>query len=338
MKQAGATPGIGGPTAGAARIPQHVVLRTGAGSLPSAPVIQGLQRLGCRVIAADADPLSVGFLCADEYAVIPPARSPEFKPSVLDVCRERGVDVILPAVNEEISVLDSFRDDLRAHGVTLVAPNRAAIAVCLDKLLTARALERLDLPGPRTVDAQAGWNEPFPCVAKPRAGRGSRGVVVVESRVHLEFLREQWTEPYVLQEFLAGEEFTIDMVATHEGELRMATARRRLRVSAGISVAGEITSVRPFQPFLERLTRELLLTGPSCVQCIHDVDGTPRFTDLNPRLGGGVALSLAGGTPILEGTLAWVEGSPIEEAFDRGLGMRFLRRYEEVYLAPSHPV
>lgn len=319
--------------------PRHVVLRTGAGSLPSAPVIHGLQRLGCRVVAADADPLSVGFLCADEYAVIPRASSPGFCDAVLDLCEQRRIDVILPAVNEEIAELDAVRDALRARGITLVAPPAAAIAVCLDKLRTAEELARLDIPGPRTVAAErADGVGGYPCVAKPRAGRGSRGFVIVDSRAHLEILRGQWDEPFVLQERLRGEEYTIDLLATRTGELRVASARRRLRVSAGISVAGEIVSVRPFLPWLERLTLGLSLTGPACVQCFLGDDGVPRFTDLNPRLGGGVALTLAGGAPLLEGVLAWVEGLPIASAVDVGVGMRFLRRYEEVYLAPGDSV
>ena len=54
------------------------ILRTGAGSLPSPPVIDGFRALGCRVVAADADPLSVGFTGADASAVIPYAKDEEF--------------------------------------------------------------------------------------------------------------------------------------------------------------------------------------------------------------------------------------------------------------------
>ncbi|MFQ5655869.1 MAG: ATP-grasp domain-containing protein, partial [Planctomycetota bacterium] len=135
--------------------------------------------------------------------------------------------------------------------------------------------------------------------------------------------------------WVEGEELTFDLLADPQGELRMACARRRLRVSAGISVAGEIVSSAPFLGLLERIVRGIPLPGPSCLQCNVGRDGEAMFTDLNPRLGGGVALALAGGTPILGGILAGLRGEPIRRSFDAGVGLRFLRKYDEVYLEPG---
>lgn len=311
------------------------ILRTGAGSLPSPPVIDGLRRLGCRVIAADADPLSVGFFSADEFAVIPRADAPGFRAEILSLCESRKVDMILPAVNEELEQLNGFRNELSERGVSLVAPPAETLEACLDKQATAQALARIGLCGPRTVPAEEVPPDlQPPWIGKPRRGRGSRGVTRLEDGAALDFYRGRLVEPCVIQELLPGEEYTCDLLADRDGELRMATVRKRLKVSAGISVAGEIVSVDPFRASLELLTRELPLPGPSCVQFFWTEGEEPRFTDLNPRLGGGVALAIAAGVPLLEGILALVAGEPIPSSFNAGVGMRFLRRYEEVYLDP----
>ena len=312
------------------------VLRTGAGSLPSAPVIVGLRELGCTVIAADADPLSVGFYDADAAAVIPRADAPEFVDALLDLCARERIDTILPAVNEEIVILTRERERFAAAGVSIVAPESAVVEVCLDKLATVEALRAIGVEAPETrvigPDLEAADSFRYPAIAKPRAGRGSRGVAEIADAAELRARIPEWREPMVLQERLDGDEYTIDLLADAEGQLCQASVRRRLKVNAGISVAGEIVSPEPFIDALEVLTRELRLVGPSCVQGKLDAAGRPCFYDINPRLGGGVALSLRAGTPILAGILALLRGDPIPRAIGAGVGTRFLRKYEEVYL------
>ena len=314
------------------------ILRTGAGSLPSPPVIEGLRDLGCRVVAADAEPLSVGFTCADAHAVIPRADDPLFPSVIMDLCREEKINAILPAVNEEIPRFLEMADTLRVAGIGLMTPGASAVETCLDKRKTARALAENGLYGPSTWSARDARERDlsFPVVVKPRRGRGGRGVVVAKGRRELLFFLDQAEEEVIVQALLLGTEHTIDLFCTQEGELRMASARRRLRVNNGVSVAGEIVPIAPFLPHLERLTERLELGGPTCVQCFLDDEGSPHFFDLNPRLGGGVALSLQGGTPILEGIVAALRGEPIPCIIGPGVGLRFLRKYTEVYLDERH--
>lgn len=306
------------------------VLRTGVGSLPSLGVLRGLQALGCRVVGVDADPDAVGFHFSDAHEVIPRADDPTFTAAMLDLCERERVDVILPAVNEELEPLDAARDALAACGTAVVAPVAATVRLCLDKLAAARELERLGLPTPAT-ELPDGPPVPFPVIVKPRWGRGSRGVARADDHDELRYHLDRATEPVVVQAFVAGEELSCDLLADPDGELRMLSVRRRLRVSAGISVAGEVVAPDPVLLWLERLTRELRLTGPACVQCIIDAEGIPQLTDLNPRFGGGVALSLEAGTPLLSGVLAMVRGEEIPRVVGAGVGRRFQRFYGEVY-------
>lgn len=317
------------------------VLRTGAGSLPTPPVIEGLRRLGCRVIAADAEPLSVGFASADASVVIPRADDSAFRSEILKICAQEGVDIVLPAVNEEILALCSFRGELQDLGVYLVAPATGVARSCLDKWQADECLRNAGLETPQTqllaspdaTDSDAAWE--YPVIVKPRQGRGSRGVVVVRDAAELAQVRARASEECIVQARMTGQEYTADLLANSRGGLRMAGVRQRLRVSAGISVAGELVNSDPFFSALDQLTRRLELVGPSCVQFFWEPGRQPCFTDLNPRLGGGIALTLAGGTPLLHGILALAAGSPIPKVLNQGVGMKFLRRYDEVYLAPG---
>jgi carbamoyl-phosphate synthase large subunit len=182
----------------------------------------------------------------------------------------------------------------------------------------------------------------YPLIIKPRSGRGSRGVVTVADDEELRFHLARRTDEVIIQEKLEGEEYSIDLLADANGELRMVSTRRRLRVNAGISIVGEIAESTPFLADLERLTSGLKLSGPACVQCFLDADNQPAFTDLNPRLGGGVALSLRGGTPLLKGILMAIDGEEIPRVLDAGVGLRFLRTYDEIYVesgprSPARP-
>ncbi|MFQ5654820.1 MAG: ATP-grasp domain-containing protein, partial [Planctomycetota bacterium] len=182
------------------------ILRTGAGSLPSPPVIEGLRSLGCRVIAADVDPVSVGFTCADSWRPIPRANAPAFGASILSLCREERVDAILPAVNEEIPRLADIREELEGRGTALIAPTAAAIEVCLDKALTTQALRGLDVPTPEIWDPAQGTaaleGVRFPALIKPRSGRGSRGIRRLRDREELSFHLARAGEPVVVQRWV----------------------------------------------------------------------------------------------------------------------------------------
>ena len=63
----------------------------------------------------------------------------------------------------------------------------------------------------------------FPLVIKPRTGRGSRGLGIIESESQLEEYLKRDTygvNNLLVQEFIGGSEFTVSVVVWRDGEVQ----------------------------------------------------------------------------------------------------------------------
>jgi carbamoyl-phosphate synthase large subunit len=94
----------------------------------------------------------------------------------------------------------------------------AALDLILDKLSLARHCAGI-VHVPRTEPFDAAidpgtWS--YPVVVKPRTGSGSRGIVTVGSAAALAALER--SDELILQEFLPGEEYSIDVLADAHGD------------------------------------------------------------------------------------------------------------------------
>ena len=86
------------------------ILMTGAGA-PGAPGIIHclLQEPSFTVIAADKDSQATGRYLTHDFVQIPEAGDPDFIHTVLQVCRDKNIDIILPLVTRELSRLASSK-------------------------------------------------------------------------------------------------------------------------------------------------------------------------------------------------------------------------------------
>lgn len=314
------------------------ILRTGAGSAVAPFVIGALRAAGARVIAADMNRLSVGFAFADRALAIPPARDPGFVPALLDACVREQVDVLFPDVDEELGPVARARAAFEERGVRVLLSPADVLARCTDKRQFAAELGRLGLPSPRVyapheVTDEVSGDLPFPLFVKPRAGRGSAHTYKVRDRAELEIALAKVPEP-VVQEYLPGREYTIDTLSTLDGRFLYASVRERLATDSGISIKGRTLDWPAGEELARQVVEGLGIVGPCCLQGILDGDGALRFTDCNPRLGGGTVLSIAAGAPILDDLVRLLRGEPPvgKQAYRAGLIM--LRSWHETYLDP----
>ena len=89
---------------------------------------------------------------------------------------------------------------------------------------------------PRTEPLGAGtdpssWT--YPVIVKPRSGSGSRGIVKIAAAAGLAALDH--APGQLVQEFLPGAEFSIDVLAGADGHVIAAVPRLRARVDSGVS-------------------------------------------------------------------------------------------------------
>jgi hypothetical protein len=97
----------------------------------------------------------------------------------------------------------------------------------------------------------------------------------------------------VLQEFIRGQEFTVDVYAGLDGVPRVAVPRQRLQVRAGEVAKGLTMRHEGIISESMRLVSALEdCVGVVTCQCRLTKGGEVKFFDLNPRFGGGVPLAI----------------------------------------------
>ncbi|MFJ2550842.1 ATP-grasp domain-containing protein [Microbacterium sp. NPDC087591] len=275
------------------------VLVTGAGGPAGVAVIRSLlRRSDLTVFAADMDGWASGLYLvpAEQRRLLPPGRDEDFVPALARFVAEDALDLVISTVDVELVAVAARREELAP--AVLAAPSAETLDIALDKLSLA---ERCAPTGfaPRTVlagpDAQSvDWE--FPVFAKPRQGAGSRGVRLVPDRAALDAL--PLDEGLIVQDFLPGEEYSVDVIADADGNIVAAVPRTRARVDSGVAIAGRTVRDPELEETAAALARAIGLVGVANVQLRRDRSGRAVLLEINPRFPGALPLTIAAGVDI----------------------------------------
>ena len=294
------------------------VLVTGAGGPAAVSVMKSLSAdPTVRLIAADMDPWAAGLYLVPPEArtLIPAGLDPGFADAALARCIAMGVDVLIPTVDAELRPLGRARADFSRAGIgLLLAPDRA-LDLCLDKLALAECCAG-QVPVPRTerydqADPQS-WT--YPVIVKPRTGSGSRDISVVGSSLALASLDA--SADFIVQEFLPGEEYSIDVLADAAGHVVASVPRVRERVDSGVSVAGRTLHDGELERLGAAVATATGLTYIANVQFRRDAAGQPALLEVNPRVPGTLPLTVASGVDMPRMALDSLRGRPLPEHAD----------------------
>jgi carbamoyl-phosphate synthase large subunit len=303
-------------------------------------VSQGIQKAlaasprGWRVIAACVHPHSAGLHMAEQAYVSPYAADPSFVGWVSEVCEREGIVAVLSGVEEVLEALAPAADAIPAR-VIAAAPEILAIAH--DKLATARWLADRVLPAPATASAddrdgvdaivERGW----PVLVKPRRGKGSAGVEIVPDAAAL--ARHRGDARLVVQEHLAGEEFSVGCVCDADGKLWSSMAVRR-ELRHGTTVLAEAGAFPAVTAAAERIVSELAPAGPCNVQLRLRGDEPVAF-EINARFSGTTPMRVRLGFDEVDAVVAHLAlGEPMRKLTAPTAGL-MVRYWEELYPAEA---
>jgi carbamoyl-phosphate synthase large subunit len=286
--------------------------------------------LRLRVLAADLEPdLSPACGRADAAFQVPRCTADEYLGSLLDICRREGVDLIVPTIDPELPVLSRSRELFTGAGVDVLISSPEVTRLSQDKYATAQRFAEAGVPAPLTVWLSDYLADPSlvpgPVIAKPNAGSASVGIVRPRSLSDLAGLDG---EAYIVQECVAGIEYTVNLFFDRAGALRCAVPHRRLEVRAGEVSKGRTERHEGIIAAAQRLGASLPgATGPLCFQAIVRNDGSFAVFEINARFGGGYPLAHEAGATFSQWVLEELTGMP-SSASDRWQEGVLMLRYD----------
>jgi carbamoyl-phosphate synthase large subunit len=305
------------------------VLIPGAGGPAAVSTMKSLRLAGFtgRIVSTDANPLSAGFYLSDRFRVVPKASDPAFYAAVTQLIIEEQVDLIFPTSGFDIYAYARHKAELEQRGVVVAMSDSEAMKTCADKWRFYLKTDGI-FPLPETSRELDTW-QVFPCFVKPLLGKGSRDSYRCSNDVELRFYTSR-VRDLIVQEYLPGEEYTVDVLSDLEGTPLLAVPRIRLETKEGISTKGKVLKNVEIEALCLRMAGHLGLKGPTCMQLKRDRVGALKFLEVNPRIGGGMMFTTLAGVNIPALLLDLIAGVAVKAPNWREVTV--LRYYEEIVL------
>jgi len=302
------------------------VIRTAVGCPASVGLIKELRKRGVKIVGTDCNPLSAGFYFCDKSYVVPKGNDPKFLKEILKICETEKPKAIISGPEEEILALSKNKKLFEKRNIIVLVSDYKTAKICADKVATYNFFIRENIPTPKIYNKD---NIRFPLIIKPRFGRGTTDVYKVKNKEELNFFLKKVKNP-ILQEYIKGTEYTVDIFSDFRGEPLSIVLRIRIQVESGISVKGKTVYNKEIIGFCKKIAEKLKLIGPSCIQCIKNNIG-PKFIEVNPRFGGGSNLSIKADPTIVSNLMRMIKRKKTIKSRGFKEGITMLRYYSEIY-------
>lgn len=239
--------------------------------------------------------------------LVPRISDPAYIPTLLAFCRENRVDALIPTIDTDLLLLAKHKDAFLAVGTQVCVAAPEKVALCRDKRLTGDYFRSLGLHAPEAVDDISHYTGGFPAFIKPLDGSSSIGADRADTAEELARYAAG-LNGYIVQPFVKGEEYTVDILCGLDGKPIYITPRQRLAVRSGEVLKTKIAHDPVTEQEMLRLSADFAPVGGITVQLIRDDMGINHYIEINPRFGGGAPLSMKAGADSAGGLLRCLMG------------------------------
>jgi len=246
------------------------------------------------VIVTDVNLLSPAVHMADRACLVPLSADPSYIDAIAALCEENSVGLVVPTIDDELEIFAAARNRFDARGIQVAVSSETTTAICNDKLLTCDHLRANGIAAAQSWlrnDVPVG--AALPLFVKPRYGRGSVRAFAANSRRELEFFSD-YVPDAVVQEYLEGPEFTIDLLCDFNGRPLSIVPRERVVIRSGVTDRGRTVADPRLIDLALACARVFDFVGPINIQC-RIVQDRPVVFEINPRFSGGIPLTIAAG-------------------------------------------
>lgn len=306
----------------------EVVLVPGAAAPAGINTIKSLKmvKFNGKIIGTDSDSLAPGGFMADIFSTMPEAREESlFVDKLFELVKIHKVTVLMPSSGFDIYPYSKYRKELQELGANAVVSDIEVLEICRDKVRTYQELlPRFKVPFTTTEPDKI---PSFPVIAKPRSGKGSRDVIMIEDESDLRYVTSKYHD-MIFQQYLPGIEYTIDVLSDLNKEPLFAVPRIRLQTKGGISTKGKIVRNQKMEEDCMNIAKSIGIRGPCCIQMKETHDSEPQLVEVNARLGGGTIFTTLAGANMPELILDLVEGQEI--SIPKISEVTVIRYFEEI--------
>ncbi|MBF0406190.1 MAG: ATP-grasp domain-containing protein [Candidatus Riflebacteria bacterium] len=252
-----------------------------------------------KIVTADCKLSAQAHFAADAMEIVPRVDHPDYLNELLNICSKYKINLVVPLIDPELQILSDSETRFRQAGITLLSSSSETNSLCIDKVKTHQFFSKIGIKTPEILNIVDVLNNSddsvYPLFLKPRFGSGSVGAVKIENKEQLEFHSKMVTNP-ILQEYISGDEYSIDILTDKSGKVISVVPRLRLEVRSGEICKGVTVKDARLISGAKFVAESLPGTfGCLTVQCFVTSENEIVYTEINPRFGGGIPLTIQAG-------------------------------------------
>lgn len=263
------------------------------------------------IIGADITDTAPALYFCDEKVRVPRISDSGYIPFLQDYCKTNAVACLIPTIDTDLLALAQARETFERNGTKVLISAFEKVALCRDKNLTADYFISLGLKSPRPVHEVSAHQGGYPAFIKPKDGSSSIDAYRADSLEDLQVYAEKIGD-YVIQPFIEGAEYTVDIFCDYEGSPVYITPRERIAVRAGEVLKTKIVQDRRMIAEMQTLIADFHPCGQITVQLIREKEtGEDYYIEINPRFGGGAPESIKAGADSAEAVIRMLRGEAL---------------------------
>lgn len=235
---------------------------------------------------------SAGSILVDKFIeVTDEISSPAYINYIRSICTKYHIDLLLSVMDDELFALiksEQFKNEI-------ISPTIDVFSLFNDKLLASNNINKLGIEIPPIIENPFGQKK---VIIRDRVNIGSRGIYVVDLK-QAAYIENRFQESRFMQEYIEGDEYTVDVLTNKIGEPILIIPRKRIEIRQGVSFKCQLTNDQQIIQICQKIYKQYKIPGISNVQFIKNDSGI-YFIELNTRIGGTTIASIIGGFNFVE--------------------------------------
>ena len=192
-----------------------------------------------KIFGADMAVTAPALAYCDYIRLVVAMKDPEYINNLLSICIKDQISLLIPTIDTDLLVLSENKERFDAIGTRVMISAPDKISICRDKNYTSKFFAECGLKAPMPVNDWKVYQGGYPAFIKPKDGSSSINAFKVDNQKELEIYANQIGD-YIVQPFVDGKEYTIDIFCDWDGKPLSIVPRERLQVRAGEVLKTEI--------------------------------------------------------------------------------------------------
>ena len=224
---------------------------------------------------------------------IPLARSKNYVNHIVELCKKLKIDIIVPGVDEE---LNKYAKNTNLFSPTIIfLPGHDFIHQMSDKYDMVKFLESKGIKVPNTILLSNNIETiTFPCISKPRKGRGSGFVIEHTKPDSINELKKSLQgnfSDFILQEKIEGIEYTVQVISDFKFHLK-AIVPVKIYIKRGITISASVEKNYDIVNLCDQIHESFPTSGVYNVQLMLNSNGEAIPFEINTRISTTFCLAL----------------------------------------------